>query len=327
LLFGISIYVIASSLCAFAPSIDFLIAGRALQGVGAGAGLAIGGAIVRDMHSGDKAIRLLAARTLVIGASPLIAPVLGALIIAGGSWRNIFLSHVAFGLLALAAILLIPETLDFDRRCSAPFHRVFSTYAKLVRNRAFITYVVSAAFVQAALVAYIAGSPLVFLTIAQVSPLQYGLIFAGNGLVFVLAAQISPFLTRWRGPVALIRLTLLAQTIICLLIALAGLANLLFLPVLLFLLLVFQACVGAVGAPTVVLALSDQRSMAGTASGFMVFHQLAFGAAASALVAGFPGPTAVPMAIIMAGASAGALVAAVLSPATSETGFPNIDAL
>ena len=122
-LVGISLYALASLACAFAPNFAMLLVFRAVQGMTAGTGLVIGRAIVRDLHEGPQAQRLMAVITMIFGIAPAIAPVIGGWIHVALGWRSVFGFMVLIGLaLVLASWVRLPEThpparrLPFDRQ-------------------------------------------------------------------------------------------------------------------------------------------------------------------------------------------------------------------
>jgi MFS transporter, DHA1 family, multidrug resistance protein len=73
LYFGLALFAVGSIGCALAPSIEILIAFRFVQGIGACAGMVIPSAIVRDLHTGVDAARLMSLLMLVFSISPILA--------------------------------------------------------------------------------------------------------------------------------------------------------------------------------------------------------------------------------------------------------------
>ena len=307
---GLAIYVVGSLVCAVSPGIGLLVVGRVLEGLGAGASLVISAAIVRDLHTGREAVRLMAARTLVIGVSPILAPVIGAAIIAAAPWRGIFVAATLFGMLAVGLTAFIPETHTPERRSRTGLVQIVKAYGRLLGHRQFRNVVLTASFVQTALIGYIAGSPFLLQTIDRLSPVQYGVVFACNALGFIGAAQATPLLMHWVRPATLIRAVVFAQSLVGLLILAEAWLGQVSLPFILPALLAFQACTGFVGAPATVIALHEHGAAAGTASALMMCAMIGFGAIGSALVAAFANGTAMPMAAVILGGSVCAALAA-----------------
>ena len=158
---GMMLYVAASIGCSLAQTAPVLIWARALQGLGAGASIAISAATIRDVYTGHQAARLLALRMLVLGLSPILSPIFGASIIAAVSWRYVFWFTAAYGLLSSLLLVLIPETRHPDHRAGAKLSGVLGVYGRLLRDARFTGAVASVACMQLAFTAYIAGSSFV----------------------------------------------------------------------------------------------------------------------------------------------------------------------
>lgn len=121
ILFGSSLYALAALACAFAPSLELLLAARVVMGIGAAAPRTVSVAIVRDMFSGREMARVLSFMMMIFTIVPAIAPLMGQGLIALGGWRSIFLAYIAFaGLTMLWLALRQPETLPIARR--RPLH-------------------------------------------------------------------------------------------------------------------------------------------------------------------------------------------------------------
>src|SRR6185312_13232792 len=158
---GMVLFVLASIACSLATTPSVLIAGRLLQGLGSGSAIAISAATIRDRYTGHQAARLLALRMMVLGLSPILAPVLGAGLISVVSWRFIFWFAAAYGLLASGLLLLIPETRDPAHRTTTQVAKVLGVYGRLVQDRTYFGAVAVIALMQLAFSAYIADSSFV----------------------------------------------------------------------------------------------------------------------------------------------------------------------
>ena len=101
----------------FAPSFALLLAFRAVQGMSAGVGMAVGRAIIRDLHEGPQAQKLMSTITMIFSIAPAIAPVLGGWIHVLLGWRYVFGFMVIAGVsLVVLSYLLLPETHPIERR-------------------------------------------------------------------------------------------------------------------------------------------------------------------------------------------------------------------
>jgi DHA1 family bicyclomycin/chloramphenicol resistance-like MFS transporter len=310
ILAGLTLYIAASVACSLCRTVDVLIVARALQGLGAGAGLAIGAAIVRDLYTGHQAARLLATRVLVLGISPVLAPIMGASLIAVAPWRYIFWFAAAFGVVCIALVFMIPETRPVHARADSRLSGAFGVYRRLLADRTYIGAVATAACMQGAFIAYIAGSSFVFITMLRVPPWGYSLIFAANAVGFIGCAQFTPQLMRRFRPEQLVLFAALVESGSALALLAAALSHHVSLPVLLPPLFVFLVCYGLVGGPSTVLALRDHAGVAGAASALMSFLQMASATLGTALVAVLANGSALPMIGVMTVGAWGGLLCA-----------------
>ncbi|MGO4841103.1 MFS transporter, partial [Rhizobiaceae sp. 2RAB30] len=104
LYFSLVLFAVGGVGSAFAPTIEWLIVARFVQGFGAAAGMVVPRAIVRDLHTGNEAARLMSLLILVFSVSPILAPLGGSLIIEAFGWRAVFW-FVTVG--ALVAIVML----------------------------------------------------------------------------------------------------------------------------------------------------------------------------------------------------------------------------
>jgi DHA1 family bicyclomycin/chloramphenicol resistance-like MFS transporter len=303
LLAGIGLYIGASALCALSTSVAWLIALRLVQGLGACAGPLITRAVVRDLYERDRAARMLSLMMLVMGAAPLLAPLLGGQLLRAFGWRSIFAALAVFGVLCfLTAGLFLRETLGEARRSRAGVPAMVARYGALLADRAYLGYTVSSGAAYAGMFAYFAGSPFVFIRLHGVAAEHYGFLFALNVIGLMACAAVNSRLVPRHGAARLLRHGVAAVALAggCLLLAAAtgwgGLAGLV-IP-----LLVFIASLSFVGANALASALVAFPHMAGTASALAGTIQFGFGAASGAAVSVLHDGTALPMAAVIAAA-------------------------
>jgi MFS transporter, DHA1 family, multidrug resistance protein len=87
---GLALFMAGTVVCAVAPSIGWLIAGRVLQGLGGAANMVVLRAVIRDLATGPAATRMMSTIMIVIAVSPLLAPLSGSALLTFGTWRLIF---------------------------------------------------------------------------------------------------------------------------------------------------------------------------------------------------------------------------------------------
>ncbi|MET8005929.1 multidrug effflux MFS transporter [Nonomuraea glycinis] len=300
LLVGVAGFTVTSLLCAFAPSVPVLIVLRLLQGVLGGAALVIVRAVVRDLYDGAAIARIFATLMLVSGLAPILAPIAGAQLLEFTSWRGVFVALSLMGLVLLVAVLFgVRETLPAGDRAGGGLGQTLRTFWKLLRDRAFMGYALTAGLSFAAMFTYISGSPFVLQEVYDATPAQYSLIFGANALGLVLMAQVGGRLSGRVPPATLV--------VVGLFVALAGgglmlagAATGLGLPAIIAGLFVIMCGQGLVLPGTGALSLAEQpQQIAGSASALLGVMQFAMGAGAAPLVGLFGSDSALPMAVTM----------------------------
>lgn len=298
--FGLTLFVIASIGCAFAPTIEALIALRFVQGLGGCAGTVITLAVIRDLKTGAEAAKLMSLTLLGLSLSPILAPVAGGALVSVASWHAIFIALAVIGAAILALVAFqLPETHPPERRISARVGPMLITYARLLGNGYFVTAVLTAGFAQATLFAYIAGSPFVFITLHGLSPFAYSMVFAINAAAIIGGAQFNSFLIRRWGTPRLISTAMVAfvpASLLLCAIVMAGGATLELTVGFVFLTV---ACLGLILPTSTMLALEPFGANAGTASALSGAMQFTVSSTATFLVsASFDGSDR-PMAGVM----------------------------
>lgn len=197
LLFGMTLYALASALCALAPSIHGMTALRFVQGLGGCAGMVMARAIVRDRFSADESAKVFSAMMLVMGVAPILAPSLGGLILEHFHWRFIFWLLSALGVVALVNVLFfLPESLPPSRRVPSALRHSFKTYFRILKDREFVGYALSSGMVSAGMFSYIATSSFVFIKHYHFSEREYAIFFGVNAVGLIAASQFNRLLLK-----------------------------------------------------------------------------------------------------------------------------------
>jgi DHA1 family bicyclomycin/chloramphenicol resistance-like MFS transporter len=300
LLVGLVAYVVASLLCAVAPSVYLLIGMRLVQGAAGAAGIVIARAAVRDLYSGLAVVRFFSVLTLVSGIAPIAAPIVGGFILQVASWRVVFLVlAVLVSLMLLAVLTGLPETLPLQRRQAGELRITLATFRRLLADRLFVGYALACGLSFAAMFAYISGSPFVIQSIYGLSPQAFSFIFGANALGIAIMGQLNGRLVGRVSPQRLLAAALVAvatggTTLLLAVLAHLGLVGIL--PAL----FVVVASQGMVLPNATALALADYPSMAGSASALLGILQFSIGAAVAPLVGVEGATTALPMAAVIA---------------------------
>ncbi len=192
ILAGSFAYTLASALCALAPTMAWLLGGRALQGMCAGAGMIVGRTVVRDVFEGDSAQRLMAQISMIFSLAPALAPIIGGWILGWSQWRAIFWFLTGFGLLLLvAAWVFLPETYPPARRTPFRPGALASAVWSLAQDPDVARLCAVSALNFAALFTYIAGAPLLVVVHLGLGEADFGVLF----VPIVTALVVGSFLT------------------------------------------------------------------------------------------------------------------------------------
>ena len=327
LLVGIGAFVLSSLACTLVSSIYLLDALRFVEGLGGAAGIVIARAIVRDLFEGATAARFFSTLLLVTGLGPILAPQIGAEILRVTSWRGIFLAlAIIASILLLIALLKVPETLPLGRRRAGGLRSTIRTLSTVGRDGSFIRYALIGSLGFCSVFAYIAGSPFVLQDIYGLSPQVFGLAFAMNAGGLVLGAQVNGHLVRrlGSGPLLTFGLIVMAVGGLAFLGAVCtrwgGLAAVL--PSLFTVLF----GLGFLNPNAMALAMQNHPESAGTASALFGSAQFLLGAAVAPLVGIAGNHNAIPMGIVIAGLSAGAMAVGFTLPRSEPAGIVPLDA-
>ncbi|PZM10930.1 multidrug effflux MFS transporter [Rhizobium tubonense] len=306
---GIGLFAVASIGCATASSIETLIAFRFLQGIGGAAGMVVPRAIVRDMHTGVQAARLMSLLMLVFSISPILAPLTGSAVIAFYGWRGVFWAVMIAAFIGLILLSTqLSETRSKADRSESGFRSAMAAYRLLLGDRHFLTLTFIGGLGISGFLVYLANSPFVLINHYGLSPTQYSFAFSINAVSFFTVSQLTGWLGERFGLIRVMRAAVSGFAFA--MAAMAVVMSLGFdqLPVMAAFLFIGYGFLGLVIPTTAVLALEDHGAIAGTASALMGTLQFVTAAIAMAIAGVFFDGTAVPMAVGIALCAVAALV-------------------
>jgi MFS transporter, DHA1 family, multidrug resistance protein len=299
LLFGSALWTVATFCCSLVQSVPELIGLRFIQGLGAGAGIALARSVIADRDPQDL-LKHLARMFLVLASIPVVAPTVGALVINLSGWRNMFVLLSGVGVVYLVCIFfLLKESLPQSSRAPLAVRPALLSCQSLLRSKHFRRAALTSGMTFGVMFTYIGTSPFIFRNGFDLSTVQYGLLFGGNAFFLITGMQVSAFLVRHFGP-----------TLTQLCAACFGASAALTMALLAF--AVGHSLVGTI-APLVVLLFSNgvlmpvssaaamgtnQRAAAG-ASGVMGAVQFAVGGVVGALVAIAAHPSVIELALTL----------------------------
>ncbi|HEX5777630.1 MAG TPA: multidrug effflux MFS transporter [Xanthobacteraceae bacterium] len=296
LYFGLAVFLAGSIGCAVAPTVAWLIFFRAVQGIGAAAVMVIPRAVIRDLHTGPEATRLMAMVMLVFSVSPILAPLAGSALIVPFGWRAVFVAVAIASVLSIVlTATLLPETRPPEERVRASFASVAGGFGQLLRHGRFLGLTFIGGFAMASFFAFLAGSSFVYIEHFGLTPTQYSFAFSINAVGFIGASQFAARLGERFGMARTVSVAVSCfATVMTLLFAVtaAGVDNL---AVLIAMLFVGNAFLGLVIPTTMVLSLDDHGPIAGMASALGGTLQMLAGGLVIVLVSWFFDGTTLPM--------------------------------
>lgn len=188
LLTGLIIYTIASVLCVFSVSVIQLILYRILQAVGCGAATAVSTAIVKDVYSGKKRLKIIALVQSMGMVSPIVSPVLGAVILTVFSWRGVFVVLSIIGVLAVAGTLAMEETIG--KYYDGSIFKAIGRLGAVAGNKGFRTLLLTFSMMSIPSMSFITGSSYIFVTGFGLSESVYSYYFAANAVFFLIGPLV-----------------------------------------------------------------------------------------------------------------------------------------
>ncbi len=298
---GLVLYGIGAVGCALSPSIEWLIAFRFLQGMGACAGVVISRAVVRDLHTGPAAAQLMSRLMLVFSVSPILAPLAGSIVTAFGDWRLIFLVMVAAGVVGLVvAIFFLEETRLPAARSESSLGSALKAYGTLLSDPYYLGLVLMASFGMSSYMIYVANSSFVLIEHYGLSPTFYSVVFSVNAVAFIGMSQLNGWLSRKIGLRKVIRGAVFGYATMMVALAVVTSFGIDRLDVMAAFLFGGYGFLGMIIPTAAVLALEHHGRIAGTASAMMGTIQFVTSAIVVGLGGLFVDGTSRPMVTVIA---------------------------
>ena len=310
LLIAMSLYCVATVLCAFAPTFETLLCARALQGAAAAAAPALARAVIRDLYGVDGSRKVMSYVMSAFGIFAIGAPAIGGILVAWKGWQASFFFCAVYALVTIAAVFVyLKETRPESAPTSFQLSTMFALYVRLTPNPQFALNCITNLLMYSAMFVWLSGSMLVIVDGYGIRPDIGGLLFAFGSAGFMAGAAVAGRLGTRLGPHKLIisgsAIAIVAAAMIVLLGYMqirTGLA--VALPA-----LFWMFGHGLHYPQSMAAAVAPFPQNAGAASSLIGFYQTTAGAIAAVAIGALHDGSAIPFGGLMLGLSVAALLA------------------
>jgi len=304
LLAGVTIYCAATLACMTAQSIEWLIAARFLQAVGACSGAVTGRAIVRDAYGAAGSARMLGFIMAGTALAPIVGPMIGSLLTAAFGWRaNFALLAVVSAALLGAAALRLPESNPHRDSRATDLGQLAANYRAVVTHGGFLGYALCVAFSYSAIFSFVSGASFVLIEILDVPASRFGFFFGGTVVSYIAANVLIGKLVPTTGVDRLLRIGSTVAAIGGIAMLALALADVQSVPAVLAPMAVVLFGLGLSLPVATAAAVGPFARIAGTASALVGFMQMTGGAVVGFLVGRLHDGTTLPMAAGVAASS------------------------
>lgn len=219
ILFFVIIYALGSCASLFAPTIEWLIAARFLQGIGASAGIAISRAIVRDMFTGESSARIMNTIGMIMGVAPALAPTFGGIILELFGWQAVFFVMLVLGIIVVVSVkIFLVETVTRDLSRIRP-KSLFRSYNSLLRHAYFMSSSMVLAGSMGAFFTMTTILPFVLMNRVGLSPTEFGIGMLAHSLSFFTGTIVVRYALKKFSAASLVPVGLVSVLIGCIMLA------------------------------------------------------------------------------------------------------------
>jgi len=297
---GLFIFILTSLGCMLSWNVTSLVAFRFFQALSGSVAWVGAVAMVRDFFPVKESARVFSLLFLIIGVSPLLAPTVGGFIVTEFGWQAIFI-----GLSAIATFFLIvvyfflPEGHQPDPTISLKAKPMLLIFRDIIKNPMFSKYAFAGAFSFSTLFIYVAGSPIIFMEMYNVSPKVYGLIFALLSVGFIGGGQVNIQLTKRFESEKIFHAALIAQVIAGFIFLTGVVGDWLGLYGTIAFFFICLSCIGLINPNGNALALAPFTRTVGSASALLGCIQIGLASLVSFGVGLFNASDAIPIVALM----------------------------
>ncbi|KEQ16125.1 multidrug effflux MFS transporter [Endozoicomonas numazuensis] len=189
LLLGYSLYLIATSVTLLTDNIYLFIAARFAQALFGCFGTAVARILARDYFKDKMEVRMLSYISACLTIAPMLAPIAGGFIQEYAGWEYNFLAMGAMAIIALLALMLIPEVHQVSKSAPRP---ILSGYKAVLTDWRYLRFTIAAGTAFSGAFVFVAGGPFVMISQLGLAPTFYGFLFAAAIAGYLFSASFGP---------------------------------------------------------------------------------------------------------------------------------------
>lgn len=256
---GIGIYILFSLLISISSSIEQMLFFRFMQAIGGGFAVVNTNAIVRDIYHGKKGAKVFSIISMIMMMAPLLAPVIGAVIVSYYEWQVIFIVIALYAFLLSFFILKLPETSPKNKD-----KNLYENYIKIIKSKKPMLLIMSNAFAFSGLFVFLAKSSFIYMDNFKVSVEIFPVLFGLNVLTLIAFSRFNIKLLETKSTFSILKTGIILQLLFSILLILSVQLNSLTLTVII--LMFYIGVLGIIFANAISLLLEDFKSISGTAN-------------------------------------------------------------
>lgn len=191
LLFCMWMFIISTIACLFSWDIYSFLIFRLIQGMAGAGGVVLSKSIPTDMFTGKKLAKYIAIISAINGIAPVVAPIIGGVLLQFTSWKGVFLVLLGIGIIMLFASYYLKESLSTEKRTNKGIFSTFISLGKVFRNPTYVYNTFTLVMACVVLFSYISSSPFIIQEHYGYSPLVFSFCFSLNAIGIALGSTLS----------------------------------------------------------------------------------------------------------------------------------------
>ncbi|MCG3461250.1 Bcr/CflA family multidrug efflux MFS transporter [Xenorhabdus bovienii] len=292
---GVIVFAIASAACALSQDIDTFISMRFLHGFSAAAASVVINALMRDMFTKDEFSRSMSFVTLVMIIAPLLAPMLGGLMMVWFNWHAIFWSISIAGVItAFLVAFFIRETLPKERRQRFNLKTIFNQFAMLFRQRQVLFYILASGFSFAGMFSFLSAGAFVYIDLNGVSAQHFGYYFGLNIIFLFIMTMINSQCVRKYGASKMLHFGVFVQFVMGLWLLFSTVLDLGFISLVIGV-AIYISGISMITSNAMAVVLDDYPHMAGTVASLAGTIRFSIAALVGTILSSISAKSAWPM--------------------------------